>query len=168
MKKSFIVLALTLGFATSANADWKIAAGYTNFSDSDDGFDLSLNAITLGAGYETISSDGQFSIMPEIRLGFGAGDDTIGAIKVEVDSFMALSIRGVYYATDVVYLYAQPSYGNLEVKASGFGESASDDEWDFGVGMGIGVTATDNLSLELTYENFDNTKVITGGVRYSF
>lgn len=168
MKKSLIALALTLGFAASANADWNIAAGYSNLSDSDDGIDISLNAITAGVGYEVEFADSQFSVMPELRIGFGAGDDDMGGFKLEIERYMAISVRGVYHATDAIYIYAQPSYANLEIKASGFGELATDDEWEFGVGAGVGFKATENLGLELSYEVFDGTDVITAGIRYSF
>jgi opacity protein-like surface antigen len=168
MKKSFIVVALTLGFAASANADWNVAAGYTNIADSDDGFDISLNAITAGVGYEIEFADSQFSVMPEFRIGFGVDDDDKDGIKLEIERYMAVSVRGVYHASDAIYLYAQPSYANLKIKGTGFGQTATDDEWEFGVGAGIGVNATEQLSFELSYENFDDTDFITAGIRYAF
>lgn len=168
MKKSFITLALTLGFATTVSADWNVAAGLTNFSDSDDGIDISLNAITAGVGYEFASSDNQFSFMPELRIGSGTDDDNTGGIKLEIERYVAISVRGIYHASDAIYIYAQPSYANLKIKGTGFGQTASDDEWEFGVGAGVGFNATEQLSFELSYENFDETDVITGGMRYAF
>jgi opacity protein-like surface antigen len=164
MKKTFIAIALTLGFAASANPDWNTVAGLTNFSDDD----VSLNAITLGAGYEFSSSHSTFSFMPELRLGFGVGDDNISGGKVEIERYIGISLRGIYQASDTVYLYAQPSYVNLKLKASGSGQSVSADEWEFGFGGGVGYKTTANLSLELSYERFDNTDAITAGLRYAF
>ena len=115
--------------------------------------------------------------MPELRIGTGVSDDEVDfdgsgdiiyRVDVEIKTFTALSLRGQYDISDSVSVFVQPVYANLDVEASGFGRSASDDEWDFGVGAGLIARANEQYSFEVSYERFDETDVISAGVRYHF
>lgn len=179
MKVSYNALAaaLTLAFSSSALADWNLSASYNNFSDDTDGVDISLGTITAGVGYKYEYPNSKFSVMPELRIGTGVSDDEVDfdgsgdiiyRVDVEIKTFTALSLRGQYDISDSVSVFVQPVYANLDVEASGFGRSASDDEWDFGVGAGLIARANEQYSFEVSHERFDETDVISAGVRYHF
>ncbi len=169
MKNTFKVLAvssLLALFATSANAQWNMSAGYTQLSDDSDGLDVTLGAVTVGAGYLIENDESQFSWMPEIKIGLGIKDDSFFGIDVEIDRYVALSFRGQYQVNDTIYVYAQPVYANLKISAPDYGESSS--EWELGFGGGVGFQATEALSFEATYESIDGTDVASVGIRYKF
>ncbi|WP_191321822.1 outer membrane beta-barrel protein [Colwellia sp. C1TZA3] len=162
-KKSLIVLSL-LVLPLTASANGSAGAGYVNLSLEN----LSLGAIYGAVAYEFVAEDSQFSLVPELRLGTGISDDKTGSIKVEVERFMAFSVRGQYNYNNGFYVYVMPSYANLDLKASFRGTSASDDEWEFGFGAGVGKKLNEKISVEASFENHDGTDVITVGFKYAF
>jgi len=171
-KKTLCCLLLVGGISAQASADWNTGLAYSQFKDDGDGVDISLDAVTLSVGYEIRIEDSNFSFMPELRVGFGVGDDTINEsgmdVTVELETYYGLSTRGTYHASPKFYVFLQPSYVNIEVKASAMGISAKEDEWEFGFGGGVGFIPTNNVMLEAIFEDFDGTNVISAGVRYSF
>ena len=133
--KNIMKCAITAGLiavSSAASAQWTISGGYANYSEDDDGLDISLGGIYGSAGY--LYKNGQVTFMPEIRIGVGVSDDKIGQVNLEIDSFLALSIRGQYDVTKDFSVFAQPTYGRLEVSANAGGQSVSEDEWEFGFG----------------------------------
>jgi len=162
-KKSLVVLSL-LTLPLTAAANWSAGAGYANLSDDD----LSLGVIYGAVAYEFAQEGSKFSFMPELRLGTGIDDDKMNSVKIEVNSFTALSVRGQYNHDNGVYVYAMPSYANLDVKASSRFGSASDDSWELGFGAGIGKKLNDKTSVEASYETYDGTDVFTVGFKYAF
>ncbi|MFY8273291.1 outer membrane protein [Pseudoalteromonas sp. SSDWG2] len=166
LKKSLVALAL-VGTSFASQANWQAGVGYVNLSDSEGGDSISLNALVGSLGYKFKSSD-SFYFMPELRLGTGLGDDDLYGIKVEVESFMALSLRGQYDFDNGMYLYGAPSYANVEVKASGYGASATEDEWEFGLGGGLGYNFSNGVAAELSYEQFDGVDVVSFGLKFDF
>lgn len=169
-RKLFLVVVLA-ALSSVASAEWVAGVGYTNLSDDEDGIDVSVGAIAGSIGYRFPSAS-NWSIMPELRVGFGVNDDTVDVLgtrfDVEVNRFIALTLRGQYDVNDSVYVFAQPSYANLDLEVSAFGLSASDDDDEFGFGAGVGLKFVDNMSGELSYEYFDGTDVISVGIKYSF
>lgn len=165
--------AVLSALAMPAAAGWNLGAAYSNFSADEEALDVSLSGVTLAAGYEFKQADSKFSWMPEVRYGFGVADDTLSMgsvdVKIEADSFMAVSVRGAYHVSPSFNLFFQPAYGKLEVTASSGGASVSaESDWEFGYGAGIAFNATESASLELLYESFDDTDVISAGFRYHF
>ncbi len=165
-KKKLAALAL-IGTSFASQANWQAGVGYVNLSDSEGGDSISLDALVGSLGYKFKSGE-NFYFMPELRLGTGMGDDDLYGVKVEVESFVALSLRGQYELESGLYLYGAPSYANLEVKASGYGESATEDEWEFGLGGGIGYNFSNNMAAELSYEQFDGVDVVSLAVKFDF
>ncbi len=166
MKRILVLLAL---FAVSvpASAQWVAGGGYINLSDEDDGIDVDLGAVYGSIGY-LIEGEGNFSFLPEIRLGIGISDDTVFGVDVELDSFFALSLRGQYDFDSGLYLFANPSYARAEFTASSGGFSASEDDWEFGIGAGAGYRFQDNFWGEVGYETYDGTDVLAIGFKYAF
>jgi len=167
-KKSLIALTL-LTLPLTAFANWSAGAGYANISDNEDGNDISLGVIYGAIAYEFAKENSPFSFVPELRIGTGISDDTFDStVKVEVESFTVLSVRGQYNYDNGVYLYVMPSYANLDMKANFHGESYSDDSWEFGLGGGVGKKISDKTSVEASYESYDGTDVLTIGFKYAF
>jgi opacity protein-like surface antigen len=180
-------LALTLlSLSLTASANWQTGAGFANFSDSADGDDLSLNIIYGSVSYKVENSGKDYFFMPEFRIGTGVGDDTLtenwsyqdgytgnsrvisSDIKFEIERFIALSLRGQYDFSNGAYVYVVPSYANLKAKVSYSGESDSDDSWEFGVGAGVGYQLNKKISVEASYENYDETDLLSVGFKYAF
>ncbi|MEL6448653.1 MAG: outer membrane beta-barrel protein [Pseudomonadota bacterium] len=162
----------TLIFLTAslpASAQWVVGGGYLNLSDDDDGIDVSLGAVYGSLGY-IIEGEGQFSFIPEVRVGFGVSDDTNSGVDVELDTFFALSLRGQYDFESGLYLYAAPSYARAEFTATSplFSGSVSEDDWEFGIGGGAGYRFTDQTWGEVSYETFDGTDAFSIGVKFAF
>ena len=136
---------------------------------------MSLNGIVGSLGYKIESGD-NFSLIPLVRIGFGVGSDTLTAnskgklvdVDVELDSFLALSLRGQYQLDNGVYLFATPTYSNSQFTASSRGYSETDDEWEFGVGGGIGYNFGATTSAEFSYEQYDGIDAITLGLKFDF
>jgi len=170
-KKSALVL-LALSLPLTASANWSLGGGYINLSDDSNDSDISLGGIYGSAAYIVKTENENFTVIPELRLGTGISDDSVdfyyGDIDIELESFIALSLRAQYQVNERFYLYAMPSYANAELKASGFGESETDDEWEFGFGAGAGFTITEDVSLNFSYELYDDTDVITAGISVNF
>ena len=167
LKKSLIALSL-LTLPLTASANWTAGAGYANLSDED----LSLDIIYGAVAYEFSKQGSKLSFVPELRLGTGISDDKLigigGGVKVEVKSFTALSVRAQYNYDNGVYLYAMPSYANIDVKASSFYGTASDDAWELGFGVGVGKNFNEKVSVEASYESYDGTDMVTVGFKYAF
>lgn len=159
------ILAVTLMAASlSALANWSAGAGYAKMSEDD----VSLGLVYGSVSYEFAKEGSKFSFAPELRLGTGISDDEVFGMKVEINSFTALSVRGQYNHDNGVYVYAMPSYANVDMKATFNGQSYSDDEWELGFGAGIGKKLNDKASIEASYETYDGVDVLAVGFKYAF
>lgn len=175
MFKKTALAILIAGSSFSSFANWVGGVSYFNLSDKDDGIEVSLSGISGSLGYK-IDSDNNFYFMPEVRIGTGISDDSVSMygvdVDVEMDSFIALSVRSQYELNNGVYLFAAPSYANLKVTASASqgSQSASetDDSWEFGFGGGVGYQFNESTSAELMYEQYDGTDVLSVGVKFDF
>jgi len=165
--RKFILVVLLSGMSFAANAEWVGGVGYFNVSDSEGGIDISLNAVGASIGYR-FEGEGDFSFMPELRVGTGVGDDEVFGVTFEIESLIALSIRGQYDFASGAYLFGAPAYANLKLKGSAGGESASEDDWEFGIGGGFGYMFSDRASGELSYETYDGTDVIGVALKFTF
>ena len=166
MKRLLTAIAF-LAFSIPASAQWVAGGGYLNLSDDDDGIDVDVGGIYGSLGY-LIEGEGNFSFLPEIRLGVGVSDDSVLGFDVELDSFFALSLRGQYDFESGLYLFAAPSYARAEFTVSSGGFSDSDDDWEFGIGGGAGYRFQDNFWGEVGYETYDGTDALSFGFKYAF
>ena len=174
-KKTSLIAAVALSlFSGAAAAQWNVSGGYLNLSsDSDDGLDVSLSAVTAGLGYTFYGdSSKSWSVMPELRAGVGLGDDTADdfspSVDIELSRFLSASVRASYYLDDTVSIYVQPGYTNIELEANAFGQSYSEDEWEFGVGAGLNAQISENFSIEAQYERYSDANVLSASIRYAF
>lgn len=160
-----LIMVSFLTVSAVASTQWTVGGGYTSYNEDDDGIDINLGAVYASAGY--LYKNDKIAFMPELRIGVGVTDDTVYGVdvEVEVDSFIAASLRAQYEVTDNFSVFLQPTYTRLELTASANGQSASEDEWEFGFGGGGSFKVTDTASIEAFYESFDGTDVLSVGVR---
>jgi hypothetical protein len=173
MKNVFKGLALTSLLTVSSIVSatgWNLSGGYSNFMVDDDDVDTSLGIVYGGVGYTYES--GNMSFMPELRLGMGIGNDNVESfgvdIYLEIESFVALSIRSQYDVTENFGIFLQPTYGLLEATASAEGISVTEDEWSFGFGGGAAFKISESASIEALYERYDETDVLSLALRLKF
>ncbi|MGL5358635.1 MAG: outer membrane protein [Shewanella sp.] len=154
---------------------WVAGVSYMNLSDESDGMEISVDGVAGSLGYQFKSGE-DFYLVPEVRLGTGIGSDSFSLsgidVEVELDSFIALSLRGQFEFDNGLYLYAAPTYANAKFTASAsfMGQSASstEDSWEFGVGGGVGYRFSQVTSAELSYEQFDGVDVLSVGLKFNF
>ncbi len=166
LKKSLMALVVSsLSFASQAN--WIAGLNYSNISEED----INIGAAIASVGYE-IETASDFTLVPEFRLGTGITDDSINFIGTEIDvelkRFIALSVRGQYDLDQNIYIYAMPSYANLEIEASALGQSEKADEWEFGLGAGLGYQFSETSLVEASYEQYDGTDLFSVGLKLRF
>tara|TARA_Y100000296_G_scaffold67947_1_gene80922 strand:+ start:1307 stop:1813 length:507 start_codon:yes stop_codon:yes gene_type:complete len=168
MFKKAILTAALVSVSMSASANWVLGVGYSNLSDDEGDIDISLGAIVASAGYNYAVNE-TFTLVPELRYGIGVSDDEISGVEIELDSFYALTLKGEFNVSDNVYAYVAPSYGKLELTASASGVSVSESsDWEFGFGGGLGYKFNPATSVEVSYETFDGSDVLSLGVKFAF
>ena len=150
-----ISILLTCFFSSFCFAEGLVLGAAIGFAGlEDDETDVDLKAIPLVIGYE-VASENSFTFVPELRLGFGIGDDTADGIKYEIDTFTAIGVRGQFQANDNAYVFITPTWAKAKLKASAMGESGSGSEDDFGIQIGAGMEISDGLSAEISWESYD-------------
>lgn len=171
---SVLVCALALA-SNKVYANTSLNVGYSDLSSDTEGFDISLSALMVGIAYEIDTHSERFTLMPEFRIGTSVNDDTaelfgddVVAADVAIKRYLVLSLRGNYALSESIYFFAQPAYANLKIEVSAFGTIDNDVKSDFGYGIGAGFSPTENFSVEISYENFDETDILTTAVRYRF
>lgn len=166
MIKKLISSAVLIACSSTAMADAVIGVGYTRFDESQ----INLGAALLTVGYE-FGEDKGFSLVPEVSLGVGVGDDTAcvygRCATVEIDRYVEFALRGEYVFDSNAYLFLKPSYGNQKVKATYFGREATASASEFGIGGGAGFHVSESAALEFFYQKFDDTNVMGLGLRFS-
>jgi hypothetical protein len=175
MFKKTALAILIAGTSFSSFANWVGGVSYINVSDKEDGVEISLGGISGTLGYK-IDSDNNFYFMPEVSIGTGISDDSITMlgvdVDVEMDSFIALSVRGQYDLNNSIYLFAAPSYANVKITASASqgsqSASATEDSWEFGFGGGVGYKFNESTSAEFMYEQYDGVDILSFGVKLDF
>lgn len=175
--KKLILGVLLVSSSLSVAADenhWVWGLGYLNLSDEvEEGIDVSLGGITGSLGYKMESGE-NFYVVPEVRMGMGISDDSVsylGAnVDIELNRFVALSVRAQFELDSGVYFFAAPAYANakLEALVQSGGQSASitEDSWEFGLGVGLGYSFNNSTSIDFMYEQHDGTDAIGLGLKF--
>ena len=163
-------------FTTAASADegdggWVAGMGYTSFSESEDNVDISVGTIWGSLGYQIKATD-KFYVTPEVKIGKGIGSDTIISgstpIDVELDSYLAVSLRGEYDFQNGAYLFVAPTYAKGEFNVNVGSDFAESSSWKFGAGIGAGYNFSEGKKVEVAYESFDGTDMISLAVKFDF
>lgn len=161
----FAVVSLLLSSGAAAQVTGSV--GYSNFDF--DGISLGALQGTVGYRFPVMEGAGGTGyVIPELRLGFGVGDDSFMGGKVEIDNYIGGAARFQYEADNGFYGFLQASMVNYEMKWSYQGFSGSDSDTEFGIGLGGGMYFTDMMGIELSYENVDEADVINISLRLEF
>ena len=130
-----------------------------------------VNAIWGSLGYRVEATD-NFYLTPEVKIGMGIGSDTIvvesTSVDVELDSYLAASLRAEYDFQNGAYLFVAPTYAKGDFNGnvgSNFAESSS---WEFGAGIGAGYNFNADKKIEVAYESFDGKDMISLAVKFDF
>ncbi len=183
MKKKITCALALLACSTFASADWVGSVNYSNFDgQAFQGQDVDLGTVGISVGYRFDITD-RFKLLPELRVGFGVNDDStagfVGADSVEfkLDDYVGVALRGEYAVTDDVYVFAVLSNQNIGITIEEIvfeGESLTNvsapvlSETEFGAGGGVGWQINEHNAVELSYEDLDDTDLITLGYRFKF
>ncbi|BDY06410.1 outer membrane beta-barrel protein [Ferrimonas sp. YFM] len=164
MKKVFLA-ALVASLPMAASANWVGGVDYAQLSD--DTSDLEVGSLVFNAGYQFDQQNG-FVLTPSFHLGFGVNDDSIGPIDIKVKSLYGAEVRGQFNFEQGAYAYLAPRYTNFDIEAEFAGNTASNDEWQFGAALGLGYQFTDTLGAELAYTSYEDADQWSLGLRFNF
>ena len=150
---------------------WVAGVGYTTFSESEDDIDISVGAVWGSLGYQIKVSE-RFRVTPEVRVGKGISGDTIdllgSPVDVELDSFLAASLRGEYDFQNGAYAFVAPTYAKGEFNVNVGSDFAEGNAWEIGGGFGAGYYFSEDKKVELAYESFDGTNMISLSLKFDF
>lgn len=174
------------------NREWVGGLGFLSLSEDIDKKSIELGAIVGSLGYK-INIHDNFYLIPEVRVGLGAGSNSVSdsksignykemsKLEAEIDSLVAFSVRGQFKFKSGIYLYAAPTYsrGSFSYTLSNVGQygnespstyvySDNESRDDITVMAGIGCNLGEIASAELSYEKFEGSEVTTLGIRYNF
>lgn len=173
-KKTALALTL-LSLSLTASAEGKFGAGFGKLSKSFAEFDdqdISLNFIYASVAYNFEDLEKNYFIMPELRFASGVSEDSVKAygrdVPIEIDGFIALSIRAQYEFSNGAYVYVMPSYSNLRGKISYNGRVDPENLWEFGKGAGLGYNLNKNIGVEASYEKYDEFDFVSVALKYNF
>ena len=82
----------------------------------------------------------------EARVGFGAGDDTVGLVNAEMDDMYGLYLRGVI-PIGMFKPYVIAGYTSADFSSNSF----SEDDSDISYGLGLDLMLGDSLALNAEY-----------------
>tara|TARA_Y100000310_G_C20637056_1_gene791746 strand:+ start:200 stop:760 length:561 start_codon:yes stop_codon:yes gene_type:complete len=186
MKRTLLALAtaLTMTSAFSASAsvldeppaqepsNWEISVNYLDIRSEVDGADIEINTgvLAAGFGYEFMQEGGHLSYTPELVLGKGVQNDTIGGAEVEVDSLVSAALRVTLHPTEQFEVFVRPSYSKLSVTVSEFGQADRETgDWEFGIGAGVGLNVNENVNVAITFDRVaGDSDVLGASIRYRF
>ncbi len=196
MKKILATTLLLTSFVLPAEAARPVKDGIVVSADINRirvrRMDTYVGVITAGLGYK-FDLGKNFSLIPEYRIGTGftegtmdvGGELTAGTgsgylvyredIDVEVDSFMAFSVRGQYDLNNGIYAYIAPSYSRTKTSTStaflstdprknSFGKTYT----GFGYRAGLGFHLTSRLGADVSYERYSEITGLSFGLHYTF
>lgn len=155
----FIASALTGASLSTASEGWYGKAGLANL-DLDA---VSFNSIYVGAGYDFKMTE-SFYLAPEIRYTVGIDDDDFFGQSFDLDSGLFVGLRGTLKSENGFYGFGSVGWGDITVGTQG--GDASDDE--IGFGAGLGYEFSDKFALEVSFEDFDGSDLISLGTKFRF
>ncbi len=97
----------------------------------------------------------------EARAGFGVDDDRVAGTKIKLDNFYGGYATINLANESPVTPYAVIGFTRVELEASNFLGSASEDESDVSYGIGVNVELAQNLSGNLEYMRYYEDSDVT-------
>ena len=172
MLKNTIIALTLLSLSLTASAEGEVGAGFGSLSKSFDDNDISFNLIYISVAYNLENSEGNYFIMPEVRVYRGMNEESVYAYDkdtiVELNTFISISIRAQYDFSNGAYAYVRPSFSNFTGKLDYSGLRDPGKIWELGIGAGLGYNINKNISLEASFEKYDDTDLLSVGFKYAF
>ena len=150
MKKTIFAAAAACAlFAVPAMAQAQVYGniGYANVDVKD--ADVKLGLIQGRLGYDI---NPNFAV--EGELGFGAKDDSIAGVDVEMKYQAGVYLVGKANVSDKFQFLARAGYVAYEVEASAGGVAAADTGSDFAFGLGAQAFFTENDGVRADWTNY--------------
>jgi len=161
---AMIVASTALSATASAETNgWYVEGQYTFFDIDDAGLSAELGALGFVAGRDLTEN---FAI--EFVAGFGAGDDDIDGLKIEVDRYFGLVLKPNIDLNEQINIFLDLGYVDLQLGASGFGQSIKDSSSEFLWGVGAEIDFNDSVYGSIGYSNIDTADGIQVGIGYRF
>jgi len=163
MKKLISVAALAAAFASPAFAEGPyLGATYNNLGISDSrigGNQLDIDTVGVVAGYELSPH-----LAVEGRLMTGVDEESSGAFRGEIDSYIGANLLGKLPLNNQFSLYGTLGYGFFDTSISGPGFNVDDDEGGLSYGGGVMYTAG-SVNIRAGYEMlYDKNNVEADGL----
>ncbi|SMF04892.1 Outer membrane protein beta-barrel domain-containing protein [Alteromonadaceae bacterium Bs31] len=175
--KKFILGLLCVALPLSASAEWVAGVQYFNLSDDDGGADLSFGGVSASIGYKFDMGCNCY-IIPSFNYGIGLSDEKMSFgegmdASLELDNMMGFDVRGQWEFDSGMYVFAAPSYRQLEITAKASigefsGSSSAESDWEFGLGAGLGYNFNETIGVEAGYERIDTSDIWSVGMRFNF
>lgn len=174
MKKLLLGLLLASStfsaMAVGANAPTGLVlgVGYMTFED-DEVYDSKYEGGFGSIGYKVELTPDVF-LIPELKIGAGFSDETVTEsgvdINLSIDSLAVFSVKWQLVISDASYAYIAPSYATMKMtaEASGYSESGSDSA--SAISAGLGYQFTDTAALELAYDQFSDSHIVSLGLKF--
>jgi outer membrane immunogenic protein len=155
MNKSVKVAALALGLSTLACAHAQqgpyMGVNLLQVTYKEDGIPT---ATPMAIGFK-IGNRINSNLAVEARLGTGLSDDTVNVlglpVKLEVDRFIGVYMRGIAPISEAVSVYGLVGYTDGELTASVGNFSVSTSDSDFSYGLGADFAVANNVSLNVEW-----------------
>ncbi len=189
----FTSLITTAEAAQQADNGFVVGIDYTQLRTTVYDEDITFGVINAAFGYK-FNFPNNLSLTPEYKIGTSVADDSLDVyaytftassgivtyrneIDIELDSFMAFSLRGQYELDNGIYFYIAPSYARTEVSVSVMDYakitgpekvSLSKTHTDLGYKGGIGFNLNKHWGADISYQKHSDIKGFSFAVRYSF
>ncbi|MEO3679029.1 outer membrane beta-barrel protein [Rheinheimera fenheensis] len=155
-----------------AQADMTVGVIYNNFSQSFAGNEIDSGAAAVQLGYRYKFADTTLAVTLFGNVGVGTNTENVElfgeVVEYEVDNYYSVSLRPEHKVFDKVTVYALASYGKFKSSIRQDGESFSDTANEFGYGVGTLVNVFDDVSLNLSFEKYDQVDSLAIGLEYKF
>lgn len=163
MKKLICAAALATAAASPAFAEGPyLGAAYNSLAITDSrigGVELDVDTLGVVGGYELSPN-----LAIEGRLLTGVDEETSGAFRAEIDSYIGANLVGKLPLNNEFSLYGTLGYGFLDANISGPGFNTSDDDGGINYGGGVMYT-TGNVNIRAGYEMlYDNDNIEADGL----
>jgi len=173
-----------LAVSNLANAQWVAGAGYFDLTADIDGIEVSPDVYGFSLGYEFETALPDLTIIPGMSLYMDADDDIVNVtnpgparVRVETNFGMGFNLRLQWMGDAGLYFYLAPSFTRFDIDGRApvivnnqvIGKAkVNDDDWYAGGSLGIGYQATDQLSVEFSFDEYGDADMLGLALRYGF
>lgn len=172
MFNKLLLTLLLLSLSLTSSADWLGGIHVFQLNSEDGDFEADVRGLALSLGRKLSITD-KIDLVPELRLGTGLTSDTVSIVGADLDTelerLFSVATRVHYRLTEKLQLFTMPTYTNTEftVSAKLFGQdlSATEDDWDLGLGIGASYSPHQRVSGDLIFEYYNGKTLFSLAAR---